>query len=95
MARWYLRLAPFLPNLTLEHKPGTANQPADALSRLPKSQDRVLQIEVDVVGSTMNRIQASQKEDSEVLQLIEYLDHQALLQDPITAKKIVTQALKG
>ena len=43
----------------------------------------------------MSRIQASQKEDSELLQLIEYLDHQALPQDPITAKKIVTQALKG
>ena len=31
LARWYLRLSPFLPNLTLEHKPGTANQAADTL----------------------------------------------------------------
>ena len=43
----------------------------------------------------MSRIQAAQKEDSELLQLIAYLDHQALPQDPIMAKKIVTQALKG
>ena len=43
----------------------------------------------------MSRIQAAHKEDSELLPLIAYLDHQALPQDPIMAKKIVTQALKG
>ena len=95
LASWYLRLAPFLPNLRLEHKPGTANQAALTLSRLPQSQDRVLQIEVGMAGSMMSRIQAAQKEDSELLQLIAYLDHQALPQDPIMAKMIVTQALKG
>ena len=91
----YLWLAPFLPILTLEHKPETANQAADALLWLPKSQDRVLQIEVGIVGLMMSRIQAVQKEDSELLQLIMYLNHQALPRDTITAKKIVIQALKG
>ena len=33
LARWYLRIARFLPTLKLEHKPGSANVVADALSR--------------------------------------------------------------
>ena len=37
LARWYLRLARFLPTLQLEHKPGSANVVADALSRAPVS----------------------------------------------------------
>ena len=32
LARWYLRLAPFLSNLILKYKPGTTNQASDALS---------------------------------------------------------------
>ena len=47
LARWYLRLSPFLPNLTLEYKPGTANQAVDALSRSPLSKNQVLHIEGD------------------------------------------------
>ena len=43
LARWYLWLVPFLPNL--EHKPGSANQAANALSQLPQTQDGVLQID--------------------------------------------------
>ena len=30
-----------------------------------------------------------------LLQLIDYMEHQALLEDPVAAKKVVTQALKG
>jgi len=33
LARWYLNLAPFLPKMRLEYKPGSANIVADALSR--------------------------------------------------------------
>ena len=32
MARWYLRLSRFLPNIELQFKPGTTNGAADALS---------------------------------------------------------------
>ena len=35
LARWYLKLAPFLPKRKLEFKPGLANTVADALSRAP------------------------------------------------------------
>ena len=35
LARWYLRLSPYLPNIILEHKPGSVNKAADALSRAP------------------------------------------------------------
>ena len=56
LSRWYLRLAPFLPNLILKHKPGTANQAADALSRAPLSPERVMHIEVEAVGLMMRKI---------------------------------------
>ena len=32
LARWYLRLSQYLPNVTLEHKPGSVNREADTLS---------------------------------------------------------------
>ena len=35
LARWYLKLAPFLPKMKLEFKPGSANTVADTLSRAP------------------------------------------------------------
>ena len=33
LARWYLKLAPFLPKMKLKFKPGSANRVVDALSR--------------------------------------------------------------
>ena len=95
LARWYLRLAQFLPNLILKHKPGTANQAADALSRAPLSPERVMHIEMEAVGSLTRRIQTSQKEDADLSQLIEYMGHGSLPEDPVAAKKVATQALKG
>ena len=35
LARWYMRIARFLPTLKLEYKPGSANVVADTLSRAP------------------------------------------------------------
>ena len=35
LTRWYLMLSQYLPNVTLEHKPGSVNRAADALSRAP------------------------------------------------------------
>ena len=43
----------------------------------------------------MRRIQSSQQEDSELPQLIEYMEHQSLPEDLVTSKKRATQALKG
>ena len=40
LARWYLRLARFLPNMKLEYKPGATNIVADALSRAPIQGDK-------------------------------------------------------
>ena len=95
LARWYLRLSPFLPNLTLEHKAGTSNQAADALSRSPVSQDQVLHIKVEDSGTTMHKVQASQRDDPALLMLIEYLERQVLPEDQVAAKKVVAQAVKG
>jgi len=51
LARWYLKLAQFLPKMKLQHKPGAANKVADVLSRAPlpdgdnlSVEDRVLQV---------------------------------------------------
>ena len=35
LSRWYLKIIQYLPNLTIEHKPGKSNEAADALSRAP------------------------------------------------------------
>ena len=44
LARCYLRLSQYFPSVTLEHKPGSVNKAADALSRAPIPQ--VLQMKV-------------------------------------------------
>ena len=56
LARWYLRLAPYLPNLSLQYKPGAVNQAADALSRVPHGESLVLHIELEAAGNTMKMI---------------------------------------
>ena len=44
VARWYLHLSRFLPNLKLEYKPGHQNTAADALSRTPVGASPVLAV---------------------------------------------------
>jgi len=95
LARWYLRLSPFLPNLTLQHKPGSTNKAADALSRSPVDSKQVSNVEFEIAGSTMKRIQESQREDPESLQLIEYLENNVLPDDRVMSKRIVSQSVKG
>ena len=79
----------------LKYKPGTTNQAVDALSRAPLSPEKVMHIEMEVVGSLTKKVQTSQREDTDLLQLIEYLENGSLPEDPVAAKKIATQALKG
>ena len=63
LARWYLRLAPYLPNIYLKYKPGPANQAADALSRAPHG-GQVLHMELEAAGDAMKQIQATGKINS-------------------------------
>jgi len=35
LARWYLQLSQYLPNVTLEYKSGNTTEAADALSQAP------------------------------------------------------------
>ena len=103
LARWYLRLSAYLPNITLEHKPGTINKAADALSRAPiisPSEEftpatGVLRIEHGEEEPLMARISRLQHEDRDLAQLIAYLKHKQLPVDPGEVKKVVTQSQKG
>ena len=103
LARWYLRLSPYLPNITLEHKPGRVNRAADALSRAPlpgasrglTPTTEMLQIEVTEVEPLMARIGRLQREDQDLVQLISYLEKKKLPEEPGEVKKVVTQAQKG
>ena len=103
LARWYLRLSPYLPNITLEHKPGRVNRAADALSRAPlpgashglTPQTGVLQIEVMDEEPLMAKIGRLQREDQDLVQLILYLEQKKLPEEPGEVKKVITQAQKG
>lgn len=64
------------------------------MSQSPLSENQVLHIEVEGMISVMRRVQASQKEGTDLSQLIEYMEHRSLPADPVTAMKVVTQALK-
>ena len=74
LARWYLKLARFLPKMKLEFKPGFANTVADALSRAPlpaysQKEGRVTQLSQQVVESNealLYQIQQQQKQDPEL-----------------------------
>ena len=70
LARWYLRLAPYLPNLSLQYKPGAVNQATDDLSHTPHGKGLVLRIELEAAGNTMKMIQEAQREDQQLLQLM-------------------------
>ena len=95
LARWYLRLSPFLPNINLQHKPGTVNQAADALSRAPVRREQVLHIEVEAFGSMMQKVRDNQREDPELSQLMDYLEQNILPDETVLAKRVATQAQKG
>lgn len=54
-----------------------------------------MHIEAEAMGLLARKVQTSQREDADLLQLIEYMGHGKLSEDPVTAKKVVTKALKG
>ena len=102
LARWYLRLSPFLPNIILEHKPGSVNKAADALSRAPvltsegdSSTVEVLRVETQEVEPLLTRIRHRQCEDKDLAKLILYLEKKQLPEEPGEVKKIVTLCQKG
>ena len=52
LARWYLRLSKFLPQMSLQYKPGSSNVGTDTLSRAPvENEARVLQVQEEVDSS--------------------------------------------
>ena len=99
-ACWYLRLACFLPTLKMEHKPGSANVVADALSRAPVNEtvkhnpEQVLLI-THANDPALQKVQQEQRRDNELLQLIEFMEAKKLLENPKEAKRFTTQAKKG
>lgn len=103
LARWYLRLSPYLPNITLEHKPGSVNKAADALSRAPVTTasketthgSRVLCVASVEEEPLLTRIGRHQREDRDLAQLILYLEKKQLSKEPEEVKKVVTQSHKG
>ena len=97
LARWYLCLSWFFPNLKLEYKPGHQNTAADALSRAPVGNSSVLTVSAEGNGNCVNdlvmgRVQAEQRKDPEVCKLINYLERAKLPEDSKGAMRIVSKA---
>ena len=93
LARWYLRISCFLPNIKLEHKQSSVNCVADALSRAPVQTTDVLWVSHAHAGNTlMCQVQSQQRQDSELLRLIDCLENRTLPKDPQEIKKVVTWA---
>ena len=71
LARWYLKLTTFLPQFELKYKLGCQNTAADALSVMYVRTCSICNDEEDEV---LVRIQAEQRKDKELSQIICYLD---------------------
>ena len=75
LARWYLKLSRFLPQLEMKYKPGCQNTAANALSRAP-----VKNCDVCVISTSNDedevlvRVQVEQQRDGKLCQVIYYLE---------------------
>ena len=94
LARWYIRLSRFLPHLTLQYKPGTANKVADSLSRAPVSMYRVT-TSSNNNDPVLAKVQEEQRQDTTLKALIEYLENQTIPVDPKVAVEVTSLARKG
>lgn len=98
LARWYLRLArlTFLPTVKLEYKPAVVNGAAVALSRAPLTAGQVYSITTEGdPDPVLAKVQQEQRKDTELLDLIAYLESKALPTDSQVALQVVNQAKKG
>ena len=96
LARWYLKLSRFLPQLELQYKPGNQNTAADALSRAPVRNCDVRAVTTsDEEDGTLVRVCTEQKKDRELSQLINYLESKQLPEDAAESKVIVNAANHG
>ena len=106
LARWYLRLSKFLPQMTLQYKPGSSNVVADALSRSPvESESRVLQVQEGAVASgvttsetlttVLEQVQREQRKDTKLRELINFLTKQSLPEDPKEINVVLNTVKKG
>ena len=94
LARWYIRLSRFLPHLTLQYKPGTANKVADSLSRTPVSVCKMTSGS-ETGDPVLAKVQEGQRQDAELKMLIEYLESKVLPADSRAASEVMNLARKG
>ena len=100
LARWYLRVARFLPKMKLEYKPGRINGVADALSRAPTPSESkemlVLHIPADQQDeSLLKSVSEQQRQDKELDQLIRYLQHKELPAEKQAVQQVLRMDKKG
>ena len=96
LARWYLRLSKFLPNIELQFKPGTTNGAADALSLSPTEVTNVCLVCITAESDdVLVKVQNEQRKDEELKRLIAYLQDKILPEDPKQAIQIVNLGKEG
>ena len=94
LVHWYLRISCFLPNFRIEHTPGSTNF---ALSRAPiqtKEHSDVLRVAEKAKNPLISQVQAQQRQNPDLLSIIEYLENQVLPKNPLETKRVVSLQTK-